>query len=88
MIKANKVSGYDECKNPGDYYFSKENKSLIYMCPTGCGVIGVLPLEHFDGHAIWIWNLDENNPSLTPSIQKLDGCRWHGFLTNGEWITV
>lgn len=22
--------------------------------------------------------------TLTPSIQRLDNCRWHGFITNGE----
>lgn len=22
--------------------------------------------------------------TLTPSILKLDGCKWHGFVTNGE----
>lgn len=22
--------------------------------------------------------------SLTPSILKLDGCKWHGYVTNGE----
>lgn len=22
--------------------------------------------------------------TLTPSIQRMDGCRWHGFITDGE----
>jgi hypothetical protein len=22
--------------------------------------------------------------TLTPSIQRLGGCRWHGYITNGE----
>lgn len=26
--------------------------------------------------------------TLTPSIQRMDDCRWHGFITNGEVITV
>lgn len=25
--------------------------------------------------------------TLTPSIQRLEGCKWHGFITNGEIIT-
>lgn len=25
--------------------------------------------------------------SITPSIQRRDCCRWHGFVTNGEIIT-
>lgn len=26
--------------------------------------------------------------TLTPSIQRVDGCRWHGFITNGEIINA
>ena len=26
--------------------------------------------------------------TLTPSILRLGGCGWHGFITNGEVITV
>jgi hypothetical protein len=25
--------------------------------------------------------------TLRPSIQRVDGCRWHGFVTNGEVTT-
>ena len=26
--------------------------------------------------------------TLTPSIQRMDKCKWHGFIRNGEIITV
>jgi hypothetical protein len=26
--------------------------------------------------------------TLTPSIQRMGDCRWHGFITNGEVLTV
>lgn len=26
--------------------------------------------------------------SLTPSIQRMSECRWHGYLTNGELVKV
>ncbi len=26
--------------------------------------------------------------TLTPSIQRVGGCGWHGFITNGEIITA
>jgi hypothetical protein len=26
--------------------------------------------------------------TLTPSIQRVGGCRWHGFITNGEAVSV
>lgn len=25
------------------------------------------------------------NMTLSPSIQRIGGCQWHGFLTNGEF---
>jgi hypothetical protein len=26
--------------------------------------------------------------TLTPSIRRLDGCAWHGFVTNGEIVNA
>lgn len=26
--------------------------------------------------------------TLTPSIQRVGGCRWHGFITNGETVNA
>ena len=46
--------------------------------------------------AMWNWNGDRNNPSFTPSVnclaerngEKLAGCGWHGYITNGEAKSV
>lgn len=81
-IKANKVSGRDECINPGDYFFGYEKKLILFMCPSGCGQLISVPTER------WNWNKNEDSPTLAPSIQIIGECNWHGFLTNGEWITV
>lgn len=35
----------------------------------------------------WKWDGDEVKPTLTPSIQKLSGCRWHGWLQGGVFKT-
>lgn len=29
---------------------------------------------------------DFNTLSLTPSIQRMSNCHWHGFITNGEIV--
>lgn len=66
-------------------------------CPCGCGerhyVAFIQPLD--GGPA-----LDDDGPrwsrtgdsfealTLTPSLQKPDGCRWHGFITKGEVTTA
>ena len=59
-----------------------------YVCPCGCGVVDWIPVTSgpSDLHH-WHWNGDRDKPTLTPSIRKLNGCQWHGWLTNGEFIT-
>jgi hypothetical protein len=61
---------------------------LHYACPCGCGDCGSVPVKVGYGGPHWVWSGDLVNPTLTPSIQKTTGCRWHGYLTNGEWIRV
>lgn len=81
-MKANKVLGWDECTDKGDYFFSHDKESILFMCPCGCGQIRTVPTKR------WNWDGNEDSPTLSPSIQVLNECKWHGFLTNGEWITV
>ncbi len=87
-IKANKVLGWDECKNPGDWFFAKEHKAILFMCPSGCGQMRSILIGPLDNHPYWIWDGNEDNPTLTPSIQVVLECRWHGFLRNGEWVNA
>lgn len=62
---------------------------LTYVCPCGCGSVGTLPLlPLFPGEAGWGWDGDRVYPTITPSIQRKYGCRWHGFLTKGVWLTL
>ena len=35
----------------------------------------------------WKWDGNEAKPTLTPSILRKSGCRWHGYLTGGEFRT-
>lgn len=33
----------------------------------------------------WRWDGNLEQPTLTPSIQKMNGCRWHGYLVGGQF---
>lgn len=64
-----------------------QNSALAYTCPCGCGSVGAISVNK--GNKIekaWVWDGNVDKPSLTPSIQKIHGCRWHGYLTNGEFV--
>lgn len=67
-------------------------KHILYECPTQLGRICGVPC-HVEGGSrqekSWQFDGNEHAPTLTPSIQCLrDDCRWHGFITNGELVTV
>ena len=60
-----------------------------FRCPCGCGREGWLPFEDRPGAApSWSWDGDVAAPTLTPSVQQVGGCLWHGWLRNGEWVTA
>lgn len=58
-------------------------KRIVYVCPRGnhCAV-PFKPGELPNGAS---WNFDGNNdrPTVTPSINCVGGCGWHGFITEG-----
>ena len=54
-------------------------RGMHFVCPCGCG--SVLGVEF----PPWTWNGDRERPTVTPSIQHMNGCKWHGFLTDGEF---
>jgi hypothetical protein len=89
-VKANQVRTYPELRNPGDYLLSKNSQGqvidLAFCCPCGCGVVSGIRIDTGNPRQPepkWQWNGNENCPTVTPSIRKLNGCKWHGFLTDG-----
>lgn len=94
MVKATKKTCFEECKAPGDFYFTEAGEGpyrrLSFLCPCGCGVLAgvrVRPDGQNDGQA-WGWNQNEEVPTATPSINILNGpnsSHWHGYLTDGEF---
>jgi hypothetical protein len=62
--------------------------SLRYVCPCGCGRLRIVP--SVIGEKVerrWLWNGNKEKPTLTPSIACRDGCKWHGFITDGVFTT-
>lgn len=56
---------------------------FAYRCP-GCGEEDWLNIH--DDHG-WRWDGDIESPTLTPSILHRP-CKWHGYLTSGEFKSV
>ena len=74
---------------------SRHGVGMTFNCPCGCVERCYVPFENpLDGgpklesnHATWKRTGDTfETLTLKPSIQRADpnGCRWHGFITNGE----
>jgi hypothetical protein len=87
-VTANLVESLFVDGNPGpagSYKFYKITEEegtagLNFVCPCGCeSILGV----SLAGPNAWQWNEDRNKPTVTPSIRRLDGCKWHGYLTDG-----
>lgn len=72
---------------PGSYAFEADDRGLFYLCPCGCGAQGFLPFRgRAEGvHASWEWDGKRDTPTLSPSVLRTAGCRWHGYLQRGVW---
>ena len=96
-MKATRVIDFYHCKNPGDYYISEVNehdhgcRQLSFFCPCGCGIYAGIrihdDLQQKDNPGTWAWNGNWDCPTATPSI-LINGGHWHGYLTNGEFVTA
>jgi hypothetical protein len=70
----------------------RKGVGLGFECPCGCDVRCFVPFSNpLDGgpaHGLsshWERTGDSiDSLTLRPSIQRMEGCKWHGFITNGE----
>jgi hypothetical protein len=63
-----------------------EVRGIAFRCPCGCGYQSYLPVAI--GERGWQWNGSMEAPSTTPSIlQSGLTCKWHGYLTDGEFVS-
>ena len=94
-------SVFDDTR-PGAFQFMSANTRigevfiLSFRCPGGCGQLHQCAIEN-DNKDVkgWSWNKDLQKPTLKPSIKitplpeySESDCNWHGFLTDGEFITA
>lgn len=76
---------------PGAFEFYSDSTrgiaGMIYACPCGCKRLGSLAFRpaRLDDHASWEWNGNKEKPTLTPSVHHVG--HWHGFLTDGVWVS-
>ena len=81
----------DEITEPGSFsYFvdgTDKIAGLLFLCPCGCGEKGSLDFRanNPDKHPSWMWDGNEDHPTLSPSVLKTSGCKWHGHLVAGVW---
>lgn len=63
---------------------------IMFNCPCGCGNRSFLAFDNGENpHPCWVWNGNKAAPTLRPSVFNSGlPCLWHGFLTNGQWVTV
>jgi hypothetical protein len=84
-IKANRVSSVDEVKNPGDFAWSSDFKTMFLLLPGEKGSAAAIRITQScadeNNRPRWIWDGNIENPSLMPSIHAPG--EWHGYLQNG-----
>lgn len=93
-LKAVHVTGIDTGKDPGSFqYFTRSIEEfdviagMVFICPCGCQSERSLNFEKHESPC-WEWDGNHLNPTLTPSINGTTGCKWHGWLKKGQWISV
>lgn len=77
----------DELKEKGDFLFVLDqpgDRRIIFHCPRTNQLCGVaLFPDTLPNDATWHWDGNAEAPTLTPSINCVGGCGWHGSLTKG-----
>lgn len=80
-----------EPPQPGEawwYVNAKGERRLYYACPRNprgtCGV-PILPTKLPNG-AGWSWDGNEERPTLSPSVNCVGGCGWHGWVRDGHLV--
>jgi len=83
-MKANICATFDdfEAADKGAIYYFDDGAAN--KCP-GCGKECFLAERHDNNHPSW--EIDRATNTLSPSVNhNVEGCGWHGWLRNGEWV--
>jgi hypothetical protein len=63
-------------------------RSLLIVCPCGCGEICTINL---DARVGWAWRIKQDPPgrlSLYPSVWRTSGCQSHYVIRDGEIVMI
>src|SRR6478735_782260 len=67
---------------PGDFCVVNDDSIFKFRCPCGCGDLYRLSITRqpysSERPRVWHWNGDRIAPTLSPSVNMLQGCRYHG----------
>ena len=57
-----------------------------FTCPRKKGLCGVpiKPLSNPPHNNGWNWDGNTDAPTLTPSVNCVGGCGWHGYIRAGK----
>jgi hypothetical protein len=62
---------------------------LLYVCPRQQDYCGVPIAPHqLPNGAKWQHDGNDDAPTLTPSVNCVGGCGWHGFIQRGVMTNV
>lgn len=62
-------------------------RGFHFQCPCGCRSVGAVTVA---GPNAWQWNGSRDKPTVRASVLLYDKDRqphWHGYLTDGVWIS-
>ena len=98
---ATRNASADECVAIGDFIYDDERRYLYIVPPDVSGrpaldsthqaALDAIAIHRhasepgLNGHRSWLWDGNEDKPTLTPSIHYLDN--WHGYLTAGQLVS-
>lgn len=71
---------------------------MRFECPCGCGELLLVsfsnpldggPSHHPDSHPCWERTGDSFGAlTLHPSVRRVGGCGWHGWIRDGKAVTI
>jgi hypothetical protein len=82
-LRSEKTAGAIQYRFRGDGALG----GIAFFCPCGCGGESYLPAKGYGHSQEWEWDGNREAPTLTPSVQQVGGCQWHGWLRGGEWVS-
>ena len=81
---------------PRLYGHGGEGVGMTFLCPCGCGIRAAVTFRNpidglgpFDAGGTPTWKREGDTfetMTLSPSILRTTGCKWHGWIRNGEIV--